>query len=353
MIRVVCDACGAGFTAKDELAGRRGKCPSCGEGIVVPELEEEVEEDEDDEPVAAPVVSSRSGGRRRSSGGRRSSGAGRSARKKDYRTLGALLGVLTIALGIAGYFAMQEGEGPNPYSIGLDHMSNGRFELAIAQFELVPAGNKLYSQAQEKLASAREQLVAQKKMVDTKAANLLYQYVLSMEKNYVDRGGKGHFDADYVPNTRYMLKRAQEFMDRFPDDEHAAEIKNLMWRYEDVASLDTPPTEADVRAELRQRLISTNPNLIASVKVIDEFAAANPDKAETVRELRDEVQAANLRFWEGQRAKIEKHLTPGEENWQSIANLTGTYLKKVEGVPGVTEVAEARQLYERAIRGGG
>ncbi len=42
-IHVTCDHCGAGFSVKDEHAGRRGKCKKCGELVVVPAAESEPE----------------------------------------------------------------------------------------------------------------------------------------------------------------------------------------------------------------------------------------------------------------------------------------------------------------------
>lgn len=36
-IRVSCHSCSASFKVKDEYAGKRGKCPQCGNPVVVPE----------------------------------------------------------------------------------------------------------------------------------------------------------------------------------------------------------------------------------------------------------------------------------------------------------------------------
>ena len=47
-IRFKCDSCGVAMKIKDELAGKKGKCPKCKSTFVIPELEEEVvEEDEE------------------------------------------------------------------------------------------------------------------------------------------------------------------------------------------------------------------------------------------------------------------------------------------------------------------
>jgi hypothetical protein len=37
-INVQCDSCNSSFKVKDEFAGKRGKCPTCGVGVQVPHL---------------------------------------------------------------------------------------------------------------------------------------------------------------------------------------------------------------------------------------------------------------------------------------------------------------------------
>lgn len=48
-IKVTCDACGQTLTAKDEFAGRRTKCPGCGEPISIPEAVYDAEALSDDD----------------------------------------------------------------------------------------------------------------------------------------------------------------------------------------------------------------------------------------------------------------------------------------------------------------
>src|SRR5258708_31160700 len=44
-IRVTCPACGAGLRVSDEAAGKRGKCPKCGDPIIVPAAEPDPADD--------------------------------------------------------------------------------------------------------------------------------------------------------------------------------------------------------------------------------------------------------------------------------------------------------------------
>jgi len=54
-IRVICDECGREINVKDEFAGRKGKCPSCGAVIQVPTLEEAAaQQAAAEKPVEAP-----------------------------------------------------------------------------------------------------------------------------------------------------------------------------------------------------------------------------------------------------------------------------------------------------------
>ena len=56
MIRVACGACGARFKAREEFAGRRGKCPNCSEPVLVPMPDEDLDDEgsaDADEPAAS------------------------------------------------------------------------------------------------------------------------------------------------------------------------------------------------------------------------------------------------------------------------------------------------------------
>ena len=46
-IHITCDSCGAEFKAKDEYAGKRGRCPECKQSVMVPQLQS----DDEEEPV--------------------------------------------------------------------------------------------------------------------------------------------------------------------------------------------------------------------------------------------------------------------------------------------------------------
>ncbi len=351
MIKVSCDACGASFTAKDELAGRRGKCPTCKEPIVVPELSDsEDDEAEEEEAQAAPVVSS-SGRRRGSSRRSGSRTSGRTPRKKDHRAAGAIFAVVAVLIVLGGYFALKKGDPPSPYSIGLDLMQAGEFDAAIAEFDKVGKDSPLYSQALEKRAEVISRKVNLDRAVNFKSAENLYSLIASVEKNYVSRGGKGHLEPNYAPNTRYLLKRCKEFKDRYPASDHVSEIETIEFRYSDIASLSKPPTEADTRAEMNLRLISQNPGYKGAMAAVEEFSLAWPDQVEAAREMRNEIVEYSINDWKQIRAQLESSMTPGSENWQRVANKTSTYISKLEEVPGLEPVAEARALYKKATDG--
>lgn len=350
MIKVSCDACGAGFNAKDELAGRRGKCPSCKAPIVVPELDADEDEQEDEDPAPAVASSSRS---RRKSAGRRTTSTvrkihGRKGNKKDARRLVLIIAGVVVVAAVGAWYGMQGGSGASPYSFGIDLMAAARFDEAIAEFDKVEPGNRLYAQAQEQRAAAilqRDSFAA--KQATEKSENT-YQVILALEKR-VTRGGKGHLEPDYVPKTRYLLKRCAQFKRDFPESGHMDEVDAIAWRFSEVASLDDPPTEADVRAELAVRLIMQNPNYKDSLLAVDEFANAWPDQVEAAREMRNEIEAHSREYWVGLRGELQKYLEPGQENWQHVANKCATYIKKIEEAPPLVPAAEARELQQRAI----
>lgn len=263
--------------------------------------------------------------------------------------------VLALAAAVASYFALQEGKGVNPYGVGLELLSRAEYAQAIVEFEKLQPGDRLYADAQEKRTEALELQEAKKTLASTRLGTLLYNIIIAQEKHYVRRGGEGHFHVDYVPNTRYLLKRCRDFLKTYSDDARATEIKGIVRRYEHIVSLDDPPTEADLRVELKIRMLGKSPNYMLAVELIDEFAALSPDNAAVVRELRDEVQAHTARYWLDLKDELERTnaLTPGQENWQKIANQCALYFARLEGVPGLTPVAEAQLLLDKATRGGG
>src|SRR5437588_9164085 len=54
-IRVTCE-CGKELRVKDEYAGKRGKCPSCGKILQIPQPEADVFDLKDDAPAPPPRV---------------------------------------------------------------------------------------------------------------------------------------------------------------------------------------------------------------------------------------------------------------------------------------------------------
>jgi len=343
MIKVTCGACGAAFTAKPELAGRHGKCPSCKAPIVVPDLE--VGND------STPAVSVRKTSTKRRSTSSTRRPHGRKSTKSSPFNLAIIIGFVSAVGAVGAWFAMQEGSGPGPYTAGLDFLAQGQYEEAIAEFDKVGPEDRLYAQAMEQRASAEERRAAGLAVVATQKSENTYQIIIAIEKHQVDRDGQGHFDPNYAPHTRYMLKRCAQFKKEFPNSSHIEEIDAIMWRYEDVASLDTPPTEADTRAEINLRLIMQNPNYKDSMLAVDEFATAWPDQVVVAKELRNEIEAHSREYWRLMRADLQQYLQPGQENWRQVANDLATYLKKIEEADGLVASIEARELYKKATDG--
>jgi len=374
MIVVTCEACGKSFKAKDELAGRRGKCPGCGEPIVVPEA------DAGSRPAApaapsAPVAARKASPARRASGRRGAGGRAAAARasatdpqgkttavgrlrgerrgsKLDLKIVYALLVMIGVTGGVWGYFEFQRSDA-QPYPLGLAFMQQAKYDEAIAQFELVPASDPLHPQAQEKLAEAKSLRDAAESRATERLGSNLYNIVTQLERDWVDRGGKGHEFETYAANARYLIKRAQEFLDKYPKDRRAKEVETIIWRYSpEVASLDRPPTELDVWQELQFR--DNAHQFRESMEVVDEFAAANPDATELVQEMRDKVQSSADEYWKNIRDGLEedRSLAEGAENWQRVVNQCRRYLDAVEGVPGLTVDRSAQDLHDRAQLGG-
>ena len=351
MIHVTCSACAASFQARDELAGRRGKCPSCGAPIEVPTV--------DAAPAPAPEASGprvggssppvRSGSRsgsRRAGGSRRSKGG-----------MGGAVAVIGIALAIAAgawYLRGDEPGGKDAFSLGQTAATGAHWDEAIAWFEQVPVESTLYSLAQEHMQAAKEQRDASAAAASSKGANALYDAIKSIEKNYVlPEAPSG---VKYKPYARYLLKRCRDFLERFPDDPRASELKQYDFKYAKVASLDTPASEVDLEAEITFRCLvppATGAYAVCAA-AIDEFAGRNADNADAVRRLRDKLQARTFDYWQNIHARMKRQgdLDPGKQNWQRVANETSKYLKAIEGLPGITPAVEATELYNRALAGG-
>ena len=360
MIRVTCAACGSSFNAMAELAGRKGKCPSCKAPLVVPDAgaAPSAPAAAQRAPAAAPaptpaVAAPTPGGssRRRSSGGSR--GKGRRGGGKDYTVLTALSLVVVVGLGAAAFFMNQDAD-VDYYALGVDAKIAGNYQQAIDYLTQVPADSRQYTVAQEELAVALERLATENAAGDEKAQRDLHKLVMSLHDKHVYREGEGYKHPNYVPNTRYMLKRAQEFLDRFPDAAQASELRQLMLSYREVASLDKAPTEADVLVELDLRGFGRTPDFAAMVAAVDEYAAASPDKADTIGSLRADLQRRATEYWVATREYLvdQYSLESDDPPWQKIANKIATYMACLEAAPGLTPTAEAVELLRRAEAGG-
>lgn len=364
MIRVTCAACDQSFSAKDELAGRKGKCPGCGAPIVVgpapanaPAAPSAAASKRPSAafaaPVSAPVVAPsgapRGGGRRSSAGSR-----GRSSRSRSKGGLGGVIVVVALAAGVAGaaWFLRGGGEiGKDAFGQGQEALLDGRFDDAIALLAQVAPESPLYKTAQEKLTEARDQKQAITAMETSKSSNALYEAIKATEKHYVM--AEAPSGANYSPYARYLLKRCLEFCQRFPTDSRSAELAQYDFKYAQVASLDKPPTEADVDGELTFRCLLPSPDYRAAYLAIDEFSKQSADNADAVRRLRDRVQSSSLEYWKQIHSKLQREgdLKPGAENWQRVANQCLRYLSSIEGLPGLVPAMDAQALYARATEG--
>jgi|GEM_PF-3524470 len=346
MIRVECAACGATFQAKDELAGRRGKCPQCKAAITVPQAGSAASP----APAAAPARKAPGAGSsstRAPKGGARRRHASRS-RKGG---MGPVVVVVVVAVLIAGGAFMLSGDSVGVLELqqAIEAKTVAQFDKAIALLESIPETSNVYDTAQTELIDVRERKHADDaRRLELKAGGL-YDNIKSVEKNYVL--GPGPSGPNYATNTRYLLKRAAEFVQKYPTDSRAKEIELFAFKYAKVASLSTPPTEADVDAELRFRFLAHDYH--SAVSAIDEFAGGEGADPDAVRRLRDKVQTSALDYWKTLKAVLDSTgaLTEGDENWQQVANICLRYLTSIENVPGVTPAVDAKALYARAQEG--
>jgi hypothetical protein len=255
--------------------------------------------------------------------------------------IGAVLVLAGIGVGV--WFATR---GPDTVAIvqsGRDAMGRGDFAAAIAAFERVPADDMLYAQAQEQIAEARGLMAADEEREGTRMADNLHGLLERVRKDYVD--GPGIAAPEYSPNCRYLLKRAQEFLERYPDDPRAADVQALFPYYAKVASLDKPPTEADVRAEMGFRFqVGQYADAMAAV---NEAATQSEEVAAVADTLRGLVLERAKQGWQQTLSTIEDALVPGEENWNRVQGRVRRYLDNIEGLAGVGD--EARALYAKAL----
>jgi hypothetical protein len=257
--------------------------------------------------------------------------------------------LVVIAGGVAAWFMSGTDHGAT-FRHGIEAMSRGDLDTAIACFQSVPVGHNMYSRAQEKIAEARELKASDEVRLDTKKAENLWGVIEQLRKAYVD--GLGNRHPEYAPNCRYMLKRAQEFIDTFPDDPRVAEARGLFSYYRDVASLDKPPTEADVRAEVRMRTLTYN--FSAGLAVIDEYAEQS-GQTDVAEEMRAQLREDALAHWQQMKQQLEQRgvFEPGSENWLRAENTANEFLDSVEGLSGVSADAIALRDRARAARSAG
>lgn len=359
MIHVTCAACGKAFSARDGLAGQRGKCPGCGAVLVVPgspapaaggSAAANAPAATPDSPPAAPRLAARGG----SAAARRHAGTQRKTRSAGARA-GIAAGALAVVAGLA-FAVVQMAErdpGAEFFSRADTAFSAGRLDEARALFSQVPATSGLYAQAQERLADVAAQAAVRSDLDTRQAADSLFRLIEALEQGTIER--EGPTGKRYRPAARYLLKRCREFVQRFPDDPRSATLKQYDWKYAQVASLSTPPTEQDVEVEIDFRASTTAARFAEAVAAIDEFAALPGSDADAVRRLRDRVQKHSLAYWATVLDRLQRggDLEPGSENWQRVANQVQGYVDAVQGVPGIQPAAEAQALLARALRGGG
>jgi hypothetical protein len=376
VIQAACGECGARFRVKPEHAGRRTRCPKCGEVMQIPELpaDEDVDEAEDEQPTEAPAKAPVRAGagrssrrpstttRRAGSGGRRkaSPSAARTERPtrraksegKDPAFVARIaVGLIVVVGAVIAWMVMGGTDHAAVFQQGVEAMSAGKHQIAIERFTSIPEGHGLYGRAQEKIVEATELAGAEEVRFDTRQADNLWAVVESMRIDYVDGTGPNH--PEYAPNCRYMLKRAKEFIDTYPDDPRVVEARGLFPYYSQVANLDWPLTEADVRAEVRMRTLTHK--FRAALAPIAEFEELTGDK-DVAEEMRADLRKAALAYWKREKENLGRRgaFDEGDENWRQISNRATRYLDDVDGLTGVSADAIAlRDQANAALDSGG
>ncbi len=346
MIRFSCSNCGAAFKVKDEHAGKRVKCPKCATANTVPAADDD---EEVEAPAArAPVKSARTGGR----SGSRSGGRARASRKHSTEgTPKWMAPAIILAVVIGGIvIAIKSMEGPDYGKMFRDAdtlMTEGKAEEAVALLAAIPVEDTSFSgQVQEKLVEARKLVQAKKDNKTAKSGTVLYNWIQQVKDQYLD----DNTDPAYAPTTRFLLKRAREFETLYPDHPKYEEVRKLHSYYRNVASIDNPPTEDDVRAELRFRRFSNDFHL--GFDAIDEFARLSDPPTEVLDALRAEFRSQAMEDWsgpDGDKQQAEAAIAKG--NYGTVI----TNLKKlVEGYAPFAEASrEIADLLARAESKGG
>ncbi len=355
MITVACSGCGASFHARDEHAGRRGRCPQCGAAVLVPAVAAAAAAPSAPHAAAPGPATAPSHGPHPAPGRPAHAGPrphGHRARGLHARELSSGPPVwllpsiaLVILFGVVAWFAMGQG-GPDAVKLiqdGIDAGNQGDYAAAIAAFEQVPRDSSLYRDAQQRLTEAREQQEAVSTTRTQLEADVLAAKIESLRRDWVEKPGPAA--PRYAAQTRYLLGRAREFTERFPDDPRAADMRALAVYYRNVASLDRPPTALDARVEIEWR--AADRQYAAATAVIDELAAAPGADPGEVGDLREALLLMAESDWKNTKALLDRTLAfePGNENWKQIHSRTSSYLAAI----GTLEVgAEARELFARA-----
>ncbi len=358
MIAVACVGCGATFKVKEEHAGRRGRCPRCKSVVMIPSATRADHAPPASRPAAQPPArdAPRSPARHEAAVRRGAELAGASPRRGasarsgrprseagPWLIRGLAAGVVLAVLVVLWW----RGRGPDTvaYSTRAEAaIMSGDFDLALELFGRIGPEDPLHARAQERMAYVRALAEGDENRLEQRMAENLLGVVDAMRKDYVDKLGPA--SPQYAPNCRYMLKRAREFVERFPDHPRAAEIAGLASYYRNVASLERAPTSADVRAECWFRLSAGQYR--EAIATISDYEQIAPADVELASMLRSEVRDTIAHDWQQLLARLEHDgsLALGSENWLRVRNMVGRFLDAVGDLPGAP--AEAPELLRRA-----
>jgi len=363
VIAARCPSCAATFRAKDEYAGRRVKCPSCKEPLSLPAAADgappaaapapartppAAAPPARDPPRAATAAAPARGTARKSKGARPHPAGRRGTRSASAGPPGWLLPALGgIAVAGFGVWLFLNTRGPDiaaTYQQGVEAMQRGDYDTAIARFMAVPADSVFQPRAGEQLAMARQQQELRGSLATTRDAASAYGILTRLKTDYVDRGPS---HPDYAAHTRYLLVRAREFLERFPEDARASEVQDWFRYYAKVASPDTPPTVRDMQVEVSMR--ATAYLFEEALAAIAQYAEQPGHDAEAVARMREHLAEVGRSHWEDVKDRLQRSesFRPGDENWLYIRNATGRVLEVLAPLPEL--VVEAREWHERAL----
>lgn len=258
------------------------------------------------------------------------------ARRKEQPKWLIPVAVLVLVGGAALVWAMTSSTpSTTTFKRALDLVNAGRFDEAIAKLKSIPEDDPMHSRALEEITRVSGLRAAGEAQFDARDADALFGSIQSLRKDYVERAGPT--SKEYTPYCRYMLKKAKDFLNRFPADPRCVEVKGLFPYYAKVATLDTPPTADDVSAEIFLRSFSRQ--FKEALPAIAEYAQLPGADTVQVARLRGELKDYALSAW---RIDFIEPLTrggdlePGKENWKRIATRADKYLASVDGVDGVS-----------------